>query len=319
MKKQLLFTVLSILISFFSYAQIPTNGLVGYYELDNGTYTDSSPSGFDLEVFGLGGVLLPVQNRFGQSDRALLFLNEYMDLASNPTAFDFDSDSNFSLCVWMEIGESIVDWTGLLNNWNGAGAGGYYLGINPTQGVRWNVNGPTPVDSATIPTGEWTHIAATYNGVDASLYVNGVVVGTATNGTPIAASPRPFTVAAQADLPTLQFPGKLDEILVYDRELSSQEILDIFSVLSIEDVEAFSSQVKVFPNPAESSVTIAYDRTLGTIISYELTDLQGRSVLNNELKGLDNTIDLSSTNSGIYLLTFKTTDEISVTKKIIKE
>ncbi len=319
MKKQLLFAVLGIFLSFTGYSQVPTNGLVGYYELNNGTYTDSSPSGLDLEVFGLGGVLLPVQNRFGQADQALLYLNEYMDLASNPTAFDFDSDSNFSLCVWMELGEDVPDWTGLLNNWNGAGTGGYYLGLNPTQGVRWNVNGPTPVDSATIPTGEWTHVAATYDGVDANLYINGVLEGTAANNIPILSSPLPFTVGAQANLPTLQFPGKFDDILVYDRELTAQEISDIFNVLSIEDVEAFSSRVKVFPNPTESSLTVSYDRTLGTITSYGVTDLQGRVVLSNEFKGLDNTIDLSSTKSGIYLLTFKTIDEISITKKIIKK
>ena len=319
MKKLLLFTLLCLFLSFSGYSQIPTNGLVGHYELNDGTYIDSSPSGFDLEVFGLGGVLLPVQNRFGEADQALLYLSEYMDLASNPTAFDFDSDSNFSLCVWMEIGESTFDWTGLLNNWNGAGTGGYYLGLNPTQGVRWNVNGPTPIDSPAIPTGEWTHVAATYNGVDSNLYINGALVGTAANNTPIVSSPRPFTVGAQADLPTLQFPGKFDDILVYDRELTPQEITDIFEVLSIEDVEAFSSKVKVFPNPTESSVSVTYDRTLGTITSYHVTDLQGRAILSNELKGLDNTIDMTSAKSGIYLLTFKTIDDISITKKIIKK
>ena len=319
MKKLLLFTLLCLFLSFSGYSQIPTNGLVGHYELNDGTYVDSSPSGFDLEVFGLGGVLLPVQNRFGEANQALLYLSEYMDLASNPTAFDFDSDSNFSLCVWMEIGESVFDWTGLLNNWNGAGTGGYYLGLNPTQGVRWNVNGPTPIDSPAIPTGEWTHVAATYNGVDSNLYINGALVGTASNNTPISSSPRPFTVGAQADLPTLQFPGKFDDILVYDRELTPQEITDIFEVLSIEDVEAFSSKVKVFPNPSESSITVTYDRTLGTITSYYVTDLQGRAILNNELKGLDTTIDMSSAKSGIYLLTLKTIDEISITKKIIKK
>lgn len=318
MKKQLLFAVLGILISFTGYSQIPTDGLVGYYKLNDGIYTDSSPSGFDLEVVGLGGILLPVQDRFAQPEKALLYLNEYMDLASNTTAFDFDSDSNFSLCVWMEIGESVLDWTGLLNNWNDT-SGGYYLGLNPTQGVRWNVNGPSPVDSPTIPTGEWTHIAATYNGVDAKLFVNGVLSGSETNSIPILSSALPFTVGAQANVPDNQFPGKFDDILVYDRELTAQEISDIFNVLSIEDVEAFSSKIKVFPNPTESSLTISYDRTLGTIMSYIVTDLQGRVIMSNEFKGLDNTIDLSSTNSGIYLLTFKTIDEISITKKIVKK
>jgi len=219
MKNQLFFTIICSLLLFSAYSQIPTDGLVGHYKLNDGNYEDSSPSALDLEVAGVG-ILLPVNDRFGESNQALLFINEYMNLASNPIAFNFDADSNFSLCAWLEIGESTVDWTGLLNNWNGAGTGGYYLGLNPDQGIRWNVNGPTPIDSGVIPTGKWTHVAATYNGIDSHLYINGISVGSATNNTPIVASPLPFTVATQADLQNILFPGKLDNILVYDRALS---------------------------------------------------------------------------------------------------
>ena len=319
MKNYFSFFLLSISIIFSSYAQIPSDGLVGHYMLNDGNYEDSSPSEFDLEVVDIGGILLPVDNRFGAANQALLYFNEYMDLASNPSAFNFDADSKFSLCVWIEIGEAMVDWTGLLNNWNGAGAGGYYLGMNPTQGVRWNVNGPLNIDSETIPTGEWTHIAATYNGVDSRLYINGALAGSATNNTPIVASPLPFTVASQADLPTLQFPGKLDDILVYNREISAQEILDIFNILSIDDVEAFASKINMHPNPASSIVTISYDRTLGTISNYRISDLQGRELFTNQFRGLDNSIDLNMVKSGVYLVSFNTIDGNTITKKLVKK
>ena len=88
MKKQLLIIIAVLFISYTGYSQIPTNGLVGYYELDNGSFIDSSPSGFDLELVGIGGILIPAQNRYAEPDKALNFINEYLDLASNPTAFD---------------------------------------------------------------------------------------------------------------------------------------------------------------------------------------------------------------------------------------
>jgi hypothetical protein len=298
--------------------EIPLDGLVGYYTLDNGTYVDSSPSSFDLEPAGNGGALFAVDNRFGEPDKALNFINEYLSLASNPTAFDFDLDSNFSLCVWINIGQPIVEWTGLLNNWNGPGTGGYYLGINPTQGVRWNVNGPIVIDSPAIPTGEWTHVAVTYNAFDSNLYINGVLVGTAANNTLMFSSPLPFTVGTQANLTTLQFPGVIDEVLVYDRVLSGSEIEDIFTVLSIEDIDAFSSQVKVFPNPSSSTLSITYDSSLGTIKSFRITDNQGRLIVNNSFEGSETTIDLNAIASGIYILELQTIDGISITKKIIK-
>jgi hypothetical protein len=298
--------------------EIPLDGLVGYYKLDNATYIDSSPSGFDLESAGNGGALLTDENRFGEPNKALRFLNEYLNLASNPTAFAF-TGGNLSLSAWIKIETTIIDWTGLINNWGGFGSGGYFIGVTPTQQIRWNVNGPTPADSDPIPTGEWTHLVVTYDGIDANIWLNGILVKSEANNEPIIASVFPFTVGTQADVPTLQFPGVIDEVLVYDRVLTGAEIQDIFTVLSIEDIDAFSSRIKVYPNPSSSVLSIAYDSSLGTVKSYSITDNQGRLIVNNSFEGSDTTIDINAITSGIYLLTLKTIDGVSVTKKIIKK
>jgi hypothetical protein len=298
--------------------EIPLDGLVGYYELDNNTYVDSSPSGFDLEVAGNGGAIFPTQNRFGEPNKAVNFLNEYLSLASNPTVFDF-TGGNLSIAAWIKIESTIVDWTGLLNNWGGFGLGGYFVGLTPTQQIRWNVNGDFPADTDPIPTGVWTHLVVTYDGIDANVWLDGFLVKSEANNVPIAASTFPFTVAAQADVPALQFPGILDEILVYDRVLNAQEIQDIFTVLSIAELDAFSSQIQVYPNPASSSLSIAYDSSLGTIKSFNITDSQGRLIINNTFEGSETTIDLNGMASGFYILQFHTMDGVSITKKIIKE
>jgi hypothetical protein len=298
--------------------EIPLDGLVGYYELDNNTYVDSSPSGFDLEVAGNGGAIFPAQNRFGEPNKAVNFLNEYLSLASNPTAFDF-AGGNLSIAAWIKIESTIVDWTGLLNNWGGFGLGGYFVGLTPTQQIRWNVNGDFPADTDPIPTGVWTHLVVTYDGIDANVWLDGFLVKSEANNVPIAASTFPFTVAAQADVPTLQFPGILDEILVYDRVLTAQEIQDIYTVLSIADLDAFSSQIQVYPNPASSSLSIAYDSSLGTIKSISITDSQGRLIINNTFEGSETTIDLNAMESGFYILQFHTMDGVSIAKKIIKK
>ncbi len=215
-------------------AIIPIEGLVGHYQLNDGLYLDESDSGYDLEEVGAGGSLLPVENRFGEGDNALFFVNEYLDLATNTNAFNFNSNSNFSLCVWINIQESIFDWTGLLSNWD-VGTG-YYLGINPSQGIRWNVGGPVPIDSPqSIPVSEWTHIAVTYDGTTSSIFINGDLVQSGVNNTSIIATPQPFSVGAQADVPTNLFPGVMDDILVYDRVLTNAEIIDIFSTEVIEE------------------------------------------------------------------------------------
>ncbi len=298
---------------------IPTEGLVGLYYLDDNNYDDSSDSGYNFDVFGAGGTILPSPNRFDIPDKAIYLLNEYMHIASNPSAFNFDSDSNFSICTWIKIEETIIDWTAFINNWNGFGTGGYYLGLTPEQQIRWNVNGDFPVDSDPVQTGVWIHVAVTYDGVDANLWIDGQLVGSETNNIPIVASPLPFTVGTQADLPNIIFPGRIDDRLVYERVLTNEEIEEIFSTLSVEDLELFSSSIKIYPNPTNSSIQISYDNSINNLKSYQINDIKGRVVLQNEYDNLSNSINLNNLNAGVYFIKLNTKDDLTIIKKIIKK
>lgn len=321
MKTKLLLIFLAILFPLLGYAQIPEEGLVGYYKLDDGTYVDSSDSGVDLEEVQVGGFLLPSPDRFDEPNKALKFINQYLNMDSNPDVFDFDADSRMSLCVWMKIDQTVIDWTAVLNNWAGFGLGGYYLGITPQQQIRWNVNTEPVIDSDPVPTGEWMHIAATYDGTISYLYINGNLVGQEVLGVPLLASSYSFTVGTQADVPTNIFPGILDEILVYNRPISNQEVMDIFNnvPLSIEDLTALSHQVVIAPNPVLESFTFSCDPSVGTLISYSISDIRGSIISQNSIRNLNETIDVSSLESGIYILTFQTMDQLEISKRLIKK
>lgn len=320
MKKLILLSCTCLLTYSTFYAQIPTEGLVGHYRLNDLNLEDATDPPYNLEVAGIGGALVPVADRFGEANGALLLSNEYLNLGTDASTYNFDSDSKFSLCGWFKIGTTIPDWTGLLNNWEGFDIGGYYLGLNPTgQLLRWNVNlGGTPIDSAPIPTGSWTHVVANYDGTDAKLYINGTLIGTETYGLDILPSGLPFSVGAQADVNTLQFPGELDDILIYDRAITAEEVTQIYTVLSIEDIELFTSQIQIAPNPTTNSVSIDYNRTLGTIKGYTLVDMVGKTLLSEELKPLTNEINLTPFPSGIYFINFETTGGITIPKRIAK-
>lgn len=76
-----------------------------------------------------------------------------------------------------------------------------------------------------MPVGTWTHIAVTYDGTDAVLYVNGE--------NPVS---RPFTLgcgtfapitigsALQSGSTAGEFQGDLDDLRIYDRPLSQSEV-----------------------------------------------------------------------------------------------
>lgn len=199
------------------------------------------------------------------------------------------------------------------------GIGGYYLGVTPTQQIRWNVNVDPPIDSSPVATGEWIHVAASYDGVTSKLYINGFMVGSQIYGVSILPSTYSFSVGCQADVTTNQFPGSLDDILVYDRQLTDQEVEDIFNVLSIQDVSTFSKNISITPNPVDMSFNFNYDTSLGTLVAYQITDVKGVTLQESTINPLNQTVDISHLSAGVYLLTFQSIDGMSISKRIVKK
>lgn len=75
------------------------------------------------------------------------------------------------------------------------------------------------------------------------------------------------------------------------------------------------SKFKVYPSPANNFVTITAEST--DAYGLKITDLSGKVMMNSELSGMDNTVDVSNYASGIYLFEIKSgnrTDTIKVVK-----
>ncbi len=300
-------------------AQIPQNGLQGYYKLDGNDYANySDQNSVPLDPYPTGGFLLPAQNRYGEPDMALKLINQFLDTQSEPSIFDFSAENMMSLCVWIKIDETVIDWTGLLNNWAGFDIGGYFLGITPNQEIRWNINVDPPIDSPPVMTGSWMHLAAVYDGDTAYLYIDGNLLAQRVYGSNLLTSVYPFTVGTQANVPDNIFPGVLDDILIYNRALSGQEVLDIVQALSIDDMGAFERGVRLGPNPTIGPVALSYNSGLGQIISFEVYDLKGTVVLDGTLQGSGHQMDISNYASGVYTFEFTTADGQTIQKKIIK-
>ncbi len=301
-------------------AQIPQNGLQGYYKLDGNDYANySDQNSVPLDPYPTGGFLLPAQNRYGEPDMALKLINQFLDTQSEPSIYDFSAENMMSLCVWIKIDETVIDWTGLLNNWAGFDIGGYFLGITPNQEIRWNINVDPPIDSPPVMTGSWMHLAAVYDGDTAYLYIDGNLLAQRVYGSNLLTSVYPFTVGTQANVPDNIFPGVLDDILIYNRALSGQEVLDIVQALSIDDMGAFERGVRLGPNPTIGPVALSYNSGLGQIISFEVYDLKGTVVLDGTLQGSGHQMDISNYASGVYTFEFTTADGQTIQKKIIKK
>ena len=114
--------------------------------------------------------------------------------------------------------------------------------------------------TSVIPTGVFTHLAATYDGSVARLYVNGVLESSlAVSGT-LKASLEPLVVgnAGEACRPPfvgqVEFDGLIDEVELYGRALDAPEIQAIFSAGSAERCQSLSGCVEWSSSTAAAAI-----------------------------------------------------------------
>ena len=100
-----------------------------------------------------------------------------------------------------------------------------------------------------LPAGTWSHLAATYDGSQLRLYVNGTQVAqTAASGS-IATSTAPLRIGGNAVWGEW-FSGWIDEVRVYGRALSAAEIQDDMNTSVVPDTTAPTVVAKVPANLA---------------------------------------------------------------------
>jgi hypothetical protein len=106
-----------------------------------------------------------------------------------------------------------------------------------------------------------------------------------------------------------------DTILQFQE--TTPALTDTTKVVTQIDPEDFEFFSKVYPNPTTDFVNIELQQK--NKITYQLTDLNGKTVLQGQFTDTKNKIDLSGQTAGVFYLTlFNPTDNQKETTKIIK-
>ena len=202
-------------------------GLISYWSFDDGTATDQAGANDGILLGGVsatgGGVdMAPIANN---SD-ALRFdgiLSEVQ--VPNDPSLDFAATDSFTLSMWFKR-ETDRPIYHLLGKRSGCSLSINYqlardFGLLHFNWARVNAN----VDAGL---GEWVHMASTYDGTDsatARIYVDGVLKETVS---PLALGPvvdADLKIGSSGACPDDQrFQGVIDEVRIYDRVLSAQEV-----------------------------------------------------------------------------------------------
>ena len=202
----------------------PTSSLVAHLTFDEASGTQVS----DVSGRGNHGVIAGAQRVGGVSGGALQFdgVNDWVTIAD---AASLDLTTSFTLEAWVRPSAGGGWRTVVLKE--GSGFSAYELYANNPD-----VSAPssffTPVGAAArsihgtsaLPNNAWTHLAATYDGANLRLYVNGVLVRSGARTGTIRNSGGALRIGGNQTWGGEWFAGTIDEVRVYDRALTATEI-----------------------------------------------------------------------------------------------
>ena len=162
--------------------------------------------------------------------------SEYVDCGSS-SVFDDMHAKNMTVEAWIKPNGSTAN-LGIVNKTNNASQG-WYFAFDSFSSSTWHLRF-TAIHATTnalsqknnqISPDVWTHVAVTYGGIGtaALLYKNGAVLtsldtNTASAGAVTTDASYNVTIGARQSTVNDLFPGAIDEVRVYNRELTAAEI-----------------------------------------------------------------------------------------------
>jgi hypothetical protein len=233
MKK--IFTIVAALwISASSWAQIPTNGLKFYYNFDDKTspYNDTSNNNFKLQQ-----VAMPLSFDVSYENQSNVNSNKnfqggYLIAPGGGSHFLVDGSESlngttgFSVSFWAKI--PAATYGNVISKHKNYSTNGFNIGFENSYATFYtNVSG-NYIKSNTITTPDtWTHFIGTYDGVNMKLYKDRQLVGILYNVTYNTPNTIPIMIGRDTELNF--FKGNLDDIMFYDRALTSEEIILLYT------------------------------------------------------------------------------------------
>jgi hypothetical protein len=214
----------------------PESGLVLHYPMETlaqGSVTDASPSSLDGHVVAGSGTVRLSTGLAGYG-RALQLTGSQHQFVDVPMSTVLDVDT-YTLAAWVRYTGIQNDQT--LGRWEVLEkAGAYWMNVRTNGLVRvggfyggcanpsWQY-----VDSTrALPVDRWKHVAATYDGTWLRIYVDGRAAGAKRVSGRTCVSGEPLAVGAKNNptkgLLEAFWDGRLDEVRIYDRALTSTEI-----------------------------------------------------------------------------------------------
>jgi hypothetical protein len=154
--------------------------------------------------------------------------NEYIDCGDGTS---LDITGNITLSAW--VNSDVVDTLSFIAGRDDGTNRNYYLTIGSDNLFTWNVRGlsDTQVRStATISAGSWFYVVGVYDGSSIKLYLNGTEENSDSSTGSIDNDDVSFTIGAREAGADRFVNGKIGQVAVWSKALSSTEVSAIYDL-----------------------------------------------------------------------------------------
>jgi len=286
---------------------------LAYFPFD-GDVKDYSGSGNDAQSANVD----PAPDERGNPNSAYLF-NSGADIIFIPNKLTLNFVDAVTLSFWIKA-TSVTEESFIISH--GSWEERYKISITPNGKLRWTVKtseGVVDLDSSDpLPLNQYHHVTVVYSGYSLEMYLDGELDVFTEHSGSLLQTAKSITFGRKDESEARYFlNGILDEIRIYNRELSPEEIATLKTLwnTTITGLEGEES-IQPYPNPARNG-RFMIDKNPSGIVSLTLVDVSGRKIDFNTVDHQDK-IEIQTLGDfrGMIILKVLTGDRTSIFKVI---
>jgi len=293
-----------------SFGQINlTNGLVGYFPLNNSTVDLSQ-----LHQNGIGFFIQPTNGVLGHPNNAYFFNgnNSHIDYGTSNRGVNYI----VTISAWFKTTSHNYEW--IVGQYDWQQDSGYHVAVQNDRLFLAGRNGTgnyIRVDSnVNVVDGKWHHVLAEINNNTWSIWVDCQFYNT------VSSVYNPDITPNNIDLSVGYYPvgdngyhcyfnGSIDEVRIYNRVLTTDEkdFLCQIETANLNEI-AGKEYLKIYPNPVNQTLHI--ELKTNKITSLKVFDITGKLVLKSGFSGSKKELNVQTLKKGTYLLQLSNENEV---------
>jgi len=283
----------------------PADALIAEYNFNN-TYSNINGGG----TFGFTAGMSLVTGRDGVTANGALNIFNSGAIASIPN-LPYGSSSR-TVSLWAKTNTMNNPYNMIFSYGQGSNSNSFGSSYNATVCELFGYANNISVNSASV-NNTWYHFVYVYDGTNAKIYKNGVLLitvgkiwNTINNGSTFKLG---IGVGNEYN-----FDGTIDDLKIYNYAITDADVSSLFTnnTLSSADFNQNNLQVSLYPNPATDVLNIEMANEINSI---EIYNIQGQKVRTANQKQ----INISDLAAGLYMVRIQDNDNGIATKKFVKK